>query len=161
MDNAQSGQAKGIQKPISGEPSDTVQLSSDQATVRQLVSQIGQVPDVRHGQVNTLRSAIASGKYNPSNEQVAGSLADQLFGAQRAGHNASRSIRPVAEISQLLASNPMSDPSHGPAGPASPKAACKELNPRTKQRRASSPQSRRAGRGRQTLSGRNGLTREP
>jgi flagellar biosynthesis anti-sigma factor FlgM len=81
VENAQSGQAKGIQKPISGEPSDTVQLSSDQATVRQLVSQLGQVPDVRQGPVNTLRSAIASGKYNPSNEQVAGSLADQLFGA--------------------------------------------------------------------------------
>ncbi len=81
VETAQSGQAKATQKPIAGEPSDTVQLSSGQATVRQLVSQLGQVPDVRQGQVNTLRSAIASGKYNPSNEQVAGSLADQLFGA--------------------------------------------------------------------------------
>jgi len=81
VENAQSGQAKAIQKPISGEPSDTVQLSSDQATVRQLVSRLGQVPDVRQGQVNTLRSAISSGKYNPSNEHVATSLADQLFSA--------------------------------------------------------------------------------
>ena len=81
VDSAQSGQTKGIQKSASSEPSDTVQLSSGQATIRQLVSQLAQVPDVRQGQVNTLRSAIASGKYNPSNEQVANSLADQLFGA--------------------------------------------------------------------------------
>ena len=80
MDSPQSGQVKSSQKTMPSEPSDTVQLSSGQATVRQLVSQLGQVPDIRQGQVNSLRTAIASGKYNPGNEQVAGSLADQLFG---------------------------------------------------------------------------------
>jgi len=81
VENAQSAQVKGLQKPVSSEPSDTVQLSSGQAMVRQLVSQLGQVPDIRQGQVNTLRTAIASGKYKPSNEQVAASLVEQLFGA--------------------------------------------------------------------------------
>jgi len=80
VESAQSGQVKGSQKSVGTEPNDTVQLSSGQATVRQLVSQLCQVPDVRQGQVNSLRSAIASGKYNPSNGQVAGALASQLFG---------------------------------------------------------------------------------
>jgi anti-sigma28 factor (negative regulator of flagellin synthesis) len=56
-------------------------LSSDQATVRQLVSQLGQYPDVRQGPVNALRAAISSGKYNPSNDQVAGALTEQVFAA--------------------------------------------------------------------------------
>lgn len=80
VDSAQSAQVKSSQKPLAGEPSDTVQLSAGQATVRQLVSQLGQVPDIRQGTVNTLRSAISSGKYNPTNDQVAGSLAEQMFG---------------------------------------------------------------------------------
>jgi flagellar biosynthesis anti-sigma factor FlgM len=80
VDNAQSAQVKSSQKPLAGEPSDTVQLSSGQATIRQLVSQLGQVPDIRQGQVNSLRTAIASGKYNPSNDKVAGSIAEQLLG---------------------------------------------------------------------------------
>jgi flagellar biosynthesis anti-sigma factor FlgM len=81
VDSAQSGQVKSLQKSISSEPSDTVQLSSGQATVRQLVSQLGQVPDIRQGQVNSLQSAISSGKYSPTNGQVAGAIAEQLFGA--------------------------------------------------------------------------------
>jgi len=80
VENAQSAQVKGLQKSVSSEPSDTVQLSSGQATVRQLVSALGQVPDIRQGQVNSLRSAIVSGTYKPSNDLVAGSLAQQLFG---------------------------------------------------------------------------------
>jgi flagellar biosynthesis anti-sigma factor FlgM len=81
VDSAQSGQVKSLQKSVSSEPSDTVQLSPGQATVRQLVSQLGQVPDIRQGQVNSLQSAISSGKYNPTNAQVAGAIAEQLFGA--------------------------------------------------------------------------------
>ena len=80
IDNAQSGQVKSSQKFAGAEPADTVQLSSGQATVRQLASQLNQVPDVRQVQVSSLRSAIASGKYNPSNADVAGALASQLFG---------------------------------------------------------------------------------
>jgi flagellar biosynthesis anti-sigma factor FlgM len=80
VEGAQSGQVKSSQKAASNEPNDTVQLSSGQATVRQLVSQLGQIPDIRQEQVSAIRSAIESGKYNPSNGQVAGALAAQSFG---------------------------------------------------------------------------------
>jgi flagellar biosynthesis anti-sigma factor FlgM len=82
---AQSAQAKGTQQTASTEPNDTVQLSSGAATVRQLVSQLDQVPDIRQGQVNALRSAIGSGEYNPGDAQVAGAIADQTFGASEPG----------------------------------------------------------------------------
>jgi anti-sigma28 factor (negative regulator of flagellin synthesis) len=48
--------------------------------VQQLVSQLGQIPDVRQEQVSALRSALDSGQYNPSNAQVAEALAAQTFG---------------------------------------------------------------------------------
>ena len=80
VDNAQSAQAKNAQRAALPEQNDTVQLSSGQATVRQLISQLDQVPDVRHEQVSSLRSALDSGRYNPSNSQVAGALAAQTFG---------------------------------------------------------------------------------
>jgi flagellar biosynthesis anti-sigma factor FlgM len=80
VDNAQAGQVRGTPKNAGTETTDTVQLSSDQATVRQLVSQLGQVPDVREGPVSSLRSAISSGTYSPSDAQVAGALATQLLG---------------------------------------------------------------------------------
>jgi flagellar biosynthesis anti-sigma factor FlgM len=80
VESAQSGQLKSSQQPVSVEPNDTVELSSGQATVRQLVSQLGQIPDIRQEQVSELRSTIASGQYNPSNAQVAEALAAQTFG---------------------------------------------------------------------------------
>jgi flagellar biosynthesis anti-sigma factor FlgM len=80
VEDAQAGQVKSSQPTGSSEPNDTVQLSSGQATVRQLVSQLDQVPNIRQGQVSALRSAIGSGHYNPSDVQVAGALADQSFG---------------------------------------------------------------------------------
>jgi flagellar biosynthesis anti-sigma factor FlgM len=86
VDNAQSAQLKNVQNAARPEqaavpqPNDTVQLSSGQATVRQLVSQLDQIPDVRQEQVSSLRSAIDSGQYNPSNAQVADALAAQTFG---------------------------------------------------------------------------------
>jgi anti-sigma28 factor (negative regulator of flagellin synthesis) len=48
--------------------------------VRQLVSQLDQIPDIRQGQVNSLRSAIAAGQYRPGSGQVAEALAAQSFG---------------------------------------------------------------------------------
>jgi len=80
VNEAQSGQVKSAQKPASNEPNDTVQLSPGQATVRQLVSQLDQVPDIRQEQVQSLSSAIASGRYRPSEVQVAEALAAQSFG---------------------------------------------------------------------------------
>ncbi len=55
---AQAGQVQSSQQAASAEPNDTVQLSAGQATVRQLVSQLDQVPDIRQGQVSALRFAI-------------------------------------------------------------------------------------------------------
>ena len=81
VDSAQASQVKGSQRSASASPNDTVQLSSGQATVRQLVSQLDQVPDVRQDQVNSLRLAISSGQYNPTNSQVAEALVAQSFGA--------------------------------------------------------------------------------
>ena len=80
VEDAKSGQVKSSQKPASAEPNDTVQLSSGQATVRQLVSQLDQIPDIRQEQVSALRSAIGSGQYNPSNGKVADAVAAQSFG---------------------------------------------------------------------------------
>jgi len=80
VDEGQSGQVKSSSKTATNEPTDTVQLSSGQATVRKLMSQLDQVPDIREGQVNSLRSAIGSGQYNPNNEQVAGAVAAQTLG---------------------------------------------------------------------------------
>lgn len=81
LEDAQSAQVKSSQQTTSAEPNDTVELSSGSATVRQLVSQLDQVPDIRQGQVNALRSAIGAGEYNPGDAQVAGAIADQSFGA--------------------------------------------------------------------------------
>jgi flagellar biosynthesis anti-sigma factor FlgM len=78
--DSQSGAAKRSSAPPAAEPSDTVQLSSDQATVRQLVSQLSQVPDVRQERVNSLRSEIQSGQFQRSNDQVAGAVVTQLLG---------------------------------------------------------------------------------
>lgn len=86
VENTQSAQIRSPQNAARSqqagvpEPNDTVQLSSGQATVRQLVSQLDQVPDVRQEQVSALRSAIDSGQYSPSNAQVAEALAAQTFG---------------------------------------------------------------------------------
>lgn len=79
-EDAQSGQIKSSQQIGSAEPNDTVQLSAGQATVRQLVSQLDQAPDIREPQVSALRSAISSGEYHPGNAQVADALAAQTFG---------------------------------------------------------------------------------
>lgn len=81
-ENVQTAPVKASQSQRAAlpEPSDTVQLSGGAATVQQLVSQLGQIPDVRQEQVSALRSALDSGQYNPSNAQVAEALAAQTFG---------------------------------------------------------------------------------
>jgi flagellar biosynthesis anti-sigma factor FlgM len=56
-------------------------LSSGQATVRQLVTQLSQIPEVRQDKVNALTAQIQSGNFQRSNEQVAGAIASQLLGA--------------------------------------------------------------------------------
>ena len=63
---------------------DTVQLSSDQATFRQLSTQVGQVPDVRTEQVNSLRLQIQSGTFSRSSDAVAGAIVNELVGSAEA-----------------------------------------------------------------------------
>ncbi len=85
VDNAQAAPLKNSQQAASSEPNDTVELSSGQANFRQLVSQLDQIPDVRQGQVSALSSAIKSGRYSPSNGQVADAIAAQSFGVSEPG----------------------------------------------------------------------------
>ncbi len=74
------GTSKSASPSVAAPLNDTVQLSQSQATVQNLISQVGQVPDIREAQVNSLRYAIQSGQYSPSNEHVAGAVVSQLFG---------------------------------------------------------------------------------
>ncbi|HSZ18198.1 MAG TPA: flagellar biosynthesis anti-sigma factor FlgM [Candidatus Acidoferrum sp.] len=80
VNESQPEQIRSTPKSAGNEPNDTVQLSSGQATVRQLALQLDQIPDIRQGEVNSLRSAIAAGKYLPGSGQVAEALASQSFG---------------------------------------------------------------------------------
>jgi flagellar biosynthesis anti-sigma factor FlgM len=72
--------AKNASPAAAPQLNDTVQLSYAQATVQNLISQVGQVPDIREAHVNSLRSAIQSGQYSPSNDHVASAVVSQLFG---------------------------------------------------------------------------------
>ena len=81
VNDAQSGAAKGASTAITNGPNDTVQLSSGQATVRQLVAQLSQIPEIRQDKVNALAAQIQSGNFQRSNEQVAGAITSQLLGA--------------------------------------------------------------------------------
>lgn len=82
---AQTGAARSSSLSAASEPNDTVQLSSGAATVRQLVSQLAQVPDIRPQQVSALRSEVESGQFNRSNDQVAGAIVAQQFGPNSTG----------------------------------------------------------------------------
>jgi flagellar biosynthesis anti-sigma factor FlgM len=77
--DSQSGTAKRLSTLAAVESNDTVQLSAGQATVRQLVTQLSQIPEVRQGRVDSLRSEIQSGQFQRSNDQVAGAIVGQLL----------------------------------------------------------------------------------
>jgi flagellar biosynthesis anti-sigma factor FlgM len=83
--DSQSGPPKNSSTAAASEPNDTVQLSSGQATVRQLLSQLASVPEVRQDRVNSLRSQIQSGQFHRSNDQVAGAVVSQLLGVNSTG----------------------------------------------------------------------------
>ena len=80
VNDSKSGAAQTSSTPVANEPNDTVQLSSAQGTVRRLVSQLTEVPDLRQNQVSSLRSQIQSGQYRPNSVQVAGAVVTQLLG---------------------------------------------------------------------------------
>ncbi len=81
VSDARSGAAKAAQPSAVVQPNDTVQLSSSTAAVRQLLTQLDQVPEIRQERVSSLRSQIQSGQFQHSNEQVAGAIVNELFGA--------------------------------------------------------------------------------
>ena len=78
--DSQAGPAKKSASAAQAQPNDTVQLSSGQATAQNLISQLGQVPDIRQTEVDSLKAAIQSGQYSPSNDHVAGAVVSQLVG---------------------------------------------------------------------------------
>jgi flagellar biosynthesis anti-sigma factor FlgM len=80
VNDPRSGAAKNSSATNGGEPNDTVQLSSDQATVRQLVSQLNQVPEVRQQRVSSLQAEVQSGQFQRSDQQVANAIVNELFG---------------------------------------------------------------------------------
>ena len=80
--DARSGAARpAAQPPAAGQLNDTVQLSSSTTTVRQLLTQLEQVPEIRQEKVSSLRSQIQSGQFQRSNEQVAGAMVNELLGS--------------------------------------------------------------------------------
>jgi flagellar biosynthesis anti-sigma factor FlgM len=83
--DAQTAATKASPSANAGQPNDTVHLSSDQATIRQLALQLTQVPDVRHERVSALRSEIQAGQFQRSNDQVAGAIVGQLLGIHTNG----------------------------------------------------------------------------
>jgi flagellar biosynthesis anti-sigma factor FlgM len=66
---------------VSGEPNDTVQLSAGQATLSRLVAQLASVPDIRQDKVSALQSEIQSGRFQRSNDQVAGAIVNEYLGS--------------------------------------------------------------------------------
>jgi len=80
--DAAAGSTKSSSRSAAPEPNDTVHLSAGQATVRNLISQLGQVPDTRERQVSALRTEVQSGKFTRSDAAVAGAIVAQLFSAK-------------------------------------------------------------------------------
>jgi len=66
--------------PCLGQLSGVESLSPDQAAIRQLVSHLSQVPEVRQEKVDALQSEIQAGLFQRSDEQVAGAVVSQLLG---------------------------------------------------------------------------------
>jgi flagellar biosynthesis anti-sigma factor FlgM len=57
---------------------DQAQLSGAHAQVEALAAQASQLPEIREERVLALRQAVASGRYAPSPEQVAGAVFNSM-----------------------------------------------------------------------------------
>jgi flagellar biosynthesis anti-sigma factor FlgM len=79
VNDAQSGSAKSSLTSSASGPNDTFELSSGQATIRQLTAQLSHIPDVRQEKVSALSDEIQSGSFRRSNDQVAGAVVTQLL----------------------------------------------------------------------------------
>jgi anti-sigma28 factor (negative regulator of flagellin synthesis) len=78
MSQIESGKRRST--PWPAQLSGVESLSPDQAVIRQLVSHLSQVPEVRQEKVNALQSEIQAGLFQRSDEQVAGAVVSQLLG---------------------------------------------------------------------------------
>jgi flagellar biosynthesis anti-sigma factor FlgM len=67
------------------EGGDTVQLSGTLAQAQQLKLQLAQTPDIRADRVSALRQQILQGTYAPTNDQIAGAMMSEIFGASGQG----------------------------------------------------------------------------
>ncbi len=61
---------------------DQAQLSVDGQTIQALQASLGQLPEVRQEQVESLRQAVGSGKYQVSDQQLGDAMGSELLGAQ-------------------------------------------------------------------------------
>ena len=68
-------------RPTGG--ADAVSVSTQSQDIQKALAAFGNIPDVRNDRVEELRSKIASGEYNVSGKDIAGSMlrraADQLL----------------------------------------------------------------------------------
>jgi flagellar biosynthesis anti-sigma factor FlgM len=83
--NQRPGAAANTPGGVAGKPSDTVQLSSTQSVLSSLVTQLGNVPDVREQKVDALRAQIQSGQFRIDKPQVANAIVDELLGPNSNG----------------------------------------------------------------------------
>ena len=58
---------------------DRAQLSAGSGRVQQLMASVVQEPEVRHERVNALRTAISSGRYHVSDEQLSDAIGSALL----------------------------------------------------------------------------------
>lgn len=80
VNDQRTGTSNSASGSSSGAFNDTVQLSPNQAKLRQLSAQVNQVPDVRSQQVDALRLQVQSGTFTRSSDAVAGAVVNELFG---------------------------------------------------------------------------------
>ena len=73
-----AGQSKGV--------TDQTQLSASQSGVQDLKAELTSLPDVRQDRVTALQKAIASGSFQPSDQQIAEAVLGDFFGPVTTGN---------------------------------------------------------------------------
>jgi flagellar biosynthesis anti-sigma factor FlgM len=81
-----SGKAGAAVATVTSSPlgEDQAQLSGVHVQIQALVGQALQLPEIRQERVQALRQAVASGKYQPSAQEVAGALLSNAISAKLA-----------------------------------------------------------------------------
>jgi flagellar biosynthesis anti-sigma factor FlgM len=71
------GQVQGNSNPETS----SAEVSLSDTGVQALAAQLATVPSVRQGLVQSLQKAVENGTYNPSSQQIAEAIHEDLFGA--------------------------------------------------------------------------------